>query len=44
LAFGLARNANMRKIDNKGLTPDVKVPRRKADWVSYASEYLSKNK
>ena len=44
LAFGLARNANMRNIDNKGLTPDVKVPRREADWVSYASEYLSKNK
>jgi hypothetical protein len=44
LAFGLARNANMRKIDNKGLTPDVKVPKKEADWVSYASEYLSKNK
>jgi len=35
LAFGFARNSN---IDNKGLTPDVKIQRRKADWISYASE------
>jgi C-terminal processing protease CtpA/Prc len=44
LAFGLARNANIDKKDNKGLTPDVKVPKKEADWISYASEYLSKTK
>ncbi|MFT4733136.1 MAG: hypothetical protein ACI9DJ_000113 [Algoriphagus sp.] len=44
LAFGLAKSARDSRIDNKGIKPDVKVPKREADWVKYASEYLSKNR
>lgn len=44
LAFGLAKSSWMPKkpIDNKGISPDVKVPRKEADWVQYASNYLNK--
>ena len=44
LAFGLAKSARESRIDNKGITPDVKVPKKEADWIKYASEYLSKSR
>ena len=44
LAFGMAKANRGEEIDNKGIKPDVKVPKDEADWVNFASEYLSKNR
>lgn len=44
LAFGLAKSARDTRIDNKGINPDVKVPKRETDWVQFATEYLSKKR
>ncbi len=44
LALGMAKANRGQEIDNKGIKPDVKVPKDEADWVNFASEYLSKNR
>lgn len=44
LAFGLAKSARDTRSDNKGINPDVKVPKKETDWVQFASEYLSKKR
>lgn len=44
LAFGLAKShwVDKKPIDNKGISPDVKVPKKEADWVKYATNYLNR--
>ncbi len=42
LAMGMAKSSRDKELDNKGIKPDVKVPKKEVDWVSYAAEYLSK--
>lgn len=44
LAFGLAKSpwVDKKPIDNKGISPDVRVPKREADWIKYASNYLNR--
>ncbi len=44
LAFGIAKSSRLpdNPIDNKGITPDVKVPKREADWVGFTQKYLNR--
>lgn len=44
LAFGLAKSARETRIDNKGITPDVRVPKKETDWIQFTTEYLSKKR
>ena len=44
LAFGLAKSSwvNTRTAENKGIKPDVKIPKKEADWILYTANYLNK--
>lgn len=42
VAFGMAKSSVDPNYDNKGITPDVKVPKKEVDWIGFAAEYLSK--
>jgi hypothetical protein len=44
LAVGMAKANRGLEIDNKGIKPDVKVPKDEADWINFASEYLNTNR
>ncbi len=44
IAFGIAKSARLPEnpIDNKGVAPDVKVPKKEADWVKFTQQYLNR--